>query len=42
MGQLVALFGSTGDLIVSVVNGSAAEALGAKVGDRIEAKRLLE
>ncbi len=35
-GELVALFGSTGNLIVSVVNGSAAEALDAKLGDRIE------
>jgi S-adenosyl-L-methionine hydrolase (adenosine-forming) len=41
-GELVALFGSTGNLIVSVVNGSAAEALGAKVGDRIGAERLSE
>ena len=41
-GELVALFGSTGDLIVSVVNGSAAEALAAKVGDRCEAGRLAE
>jgi len=35
-GELAALFGSTGNLIVSVVNGSAAETLGAKVGDRFE------
>jgi S-adenosylmethionine hydrolase len=35
-GALVALYGSTGNLIVSVVNGSAAQALGAKVGDPIE------
>lgn len=36
-GALVALYGSTGNLIVSVVNGSAAEQLNAKVGDRVEA-----
>ena len=41
-GELAALFGSTGNLIVSVVNGSAAEALGAKVGDRFEVERLVE
>lgn len=35
-GEVVALLGSTGNLIVSVVNGSAAEKLGARVGDRIE------
>lgn len=35
-GNLVALFGSTGNLIVSVVNGSAAERLQARVGDSIE------
>jgi S-adenosylmethionine hydrolase len=35
-GELVALFGSTGNLIVSVVNGSAAARLGAKVGDVVE------
>lgn len=38
-GELVALFGSTGNLIVSVVNGSAADALGAKAGDRFEVER---
>jgi S-adenosyl-L-methionine hydrolase (adenosine-forming) len=32
-GALVTLFGSTGNLIVSVVDGSAAESLHAKVGD---------
>jgi S-adenosylmethionine hydrolase len=32
-GSLVALFSSTGDLIISVVNGSAAEQLGGEVGD---------
>jgi len=35
-GELVALFGSTGSLIVSEVNGSAALRLGAKVGDPVE------
>lgn len=35
-GELVALFGSTGNLIVSVVNGNAAERLGTVVGDPIE------
>ncbi len=37
VGELVALLGSTGNLIVSVVNGSAAQKLGAKVGDPFEA-----
>jgi S-adenosylmethionine hydrolase len=37
VGELVALLGSTGNLIVSVVNGSAAQKLGVKVGDPIEA-----
>jgi S-adenosyl-L-methionine hydrolase (adenosine-forming) len=37
VGELIALFGSTGNLIVSVVNGSAAERLNAKVGDNFEA-----
>lgn len=32
-GELIALFSSTGILIVSVVNGSAADRLGVKVGD---------
>lgn len=36
-GEVVALYGSTGNLIVSVVNGSAAEWLGAKLGDRVDA-----
>jgi len=35
-GELVNLYGSTGSLIVSVVNGSAAQALGAQVGDPVE------
>lgn len=37
VGDLVALIGSTGNLIVSVVNGSAAAKLGIKIGDVIEA-----
>lgn len=37
VGELVALFGSTGNLIVSVVNGNAAQRLGVKVGDPFEA-----
>ncbi len=36
-GELIALFGSTGNLIVSVVNGDASARLGVKVGDTIEA-----
>ncbi len=36
-GELVALLGSTGNLIVSLVNGSAAARLNAKVGDPFEA-----
>jgi S-adenosylmethionine hydrolase len=36
VGELVALFGSTGSLIVSVVNGSAALRLKADFGDKIE------
>jgi S-adenosyl-L-methionine hydrolase (adenosine-forming) len=36
-GEVVALLGSTGNLIVSVVNGNAAVMLGVKVGDGIEA-----
>ena len=35
-GELVALYGSSGNLIVSVVNGSAAQRLRAEVGDRVE------
>jgi S-adenosylmethionine hydrolase len=34
-GSLVGLFSSTGDLIVSVVNGSASRELGGEVGDRV-------
>ena len=37
VGSLVALLGSTGNLIISVVNGNAAARLDAKVGDVIEA-----
>ncbi len=37
VGEIVALLGSTGNLIVSVVNGNAAVKLGVKVGDTIEA-----
>ena len=36
VGELIALMGSTGNLIVSVVNGSASERLGVKVGDSFE------
>ncbi|MGA7194780.1 MAG: SAM-dependent chlorinase/fluorinase [Anaerolineales bacterium] len=36
-GEVVALLGSTGNLIVSMVNGNAAANLGFKVGDGIEA-----
>lgn len=35
-GSLVALFGSTGNLIVAVVNGSAAERLGIAAGDPVQ------
>lgn len=35
-GEVIALLGSTGNLIVSVVNGSAAQELAAKVGDAFE------
>ncbi len=38
VGEVVALLGSTGNLIVSVVNGSAASRLGAGVGDRLTVK----
>jgi hypothetical protein len=37
VGDVIALFGSTGNLIVSVVNGNAAQKLGARVGDAFEA-----
>lgn len=35
-GELIALLGSTGNLGVSIVNGSAVEKLGSKVGDLVE------
>lgn len=35
-GELIALLGSTGNLVISVVNGSAAARLNARVGDRIQ------
>lgn len=35
-GELVALFGSTGSLIVSVVNGNAAVQLNARIGDPVQ------
>lgn len=37
VGELIALLGSTGNLIVSVVNGSAQERLNVKIGDSFEA-----
>lgn len=37
-GELIALIGSSGDLILSVVNGSAAERLGCRVGDEVEVR----
>jgi S-adenosylmethionine hydrolase len=36
VGELIALIGSTGNLIVSVVNGSASERLAAKLDDLVE------
>lgn len=41
-GELIALFGSSDDLVVAVVNGSAAARLGAAVGDPIEVVREAE
>jgi S-adenosylmethionine hydrolase len=35
-GEVVALLGSTGNLVVSVVNGDAASALAVRIGDRFE------
>ncbi|HET7010720.1 MAG TPA: SAM-dependent chlorinase/fluorinase [Anaerolineales bacterium] len=35
-GELIALYGSTGDLVVALVNGNAAQRLGAVVGDPVE------
>jgi S-adenosyl-L-methionine hydrolase (adenosine-forming) len=37
-GELVILYGSTGSLIISEVNGSAENRLGAKVGDEVEVR----
>lgn len=37
VGELIALMGSTGNLIVSVVNGSAAERVNVKIGDPFDA-----
>jgi len=39
-GEVVALFGSTGDLIISMVNGNAGQKLNAKVGDPVEVLRV--
>lgn len=36
VGELVALIGSTGNLGIAVVNGSAQQRLGTKVRDRVE------
>jgi len=36
MGELIALIGSTGNLGIAVVNGSAVQLLGTKVGDAVE------
>jgi S-adenosylmethionine hydrolase len=36
VGELVVLFGSTGNLIICEVNGNAASRLGVKVGERVE------
>lgn len=41
VGELIALYGSTGNLIVSIVNGSAQAALHAEVGDPVEVEKLL-
>jgi S-adenosylmethionine hydrolase len=38
-GELIALYGSTGDLGVAVVNGNAAQRLGVAVGDPVEVVR---
>jgi S-adenosylmethionine hydrolase len=37
VGALVALYGSNGNLIISVVNGNAAQQLGVQIGDQVEA-----
>jgi S-adenosylmethionine hydrolase len=36
IGELIALLGSTGNLAISVVNGSAVHRLDAKIGDTVE------
>jgi len=36
VGELIALLGSTGNLAISIVNGSAAQKLGTKVGEAVE------
>ncbi|RPI79946.1 MAG: hypothetical protein EHM41_23445 [Chloroflexi bacterium] len=36
IGELIVLYGSTGNLIVSVVNGNAARVLGVRPGDKVE------
>ena len=41
-GELIALYGSTGDVVVALVNGSAAGRLGAAVGDPVEVVRRLD
>lgn len=38
-GELIALYGSNGNLIISTVNGSAAKRLGANIGDLVEVIR---
>lgn len=40
LGELIALYGSTGNLIISIVNGSAAEYIGAEVGDAVTVELL--
>jgi hypothetical protein len=35
-GELIALYGSTGSLLVAVVNGSASQRLNTKVGEEVE------
>jgi S-adenosyl-L-methionine hydrolase (adenosine-forming) len=41
-GELMALYGSTGSLIISEVNGSAAARLNAKIGDQVEIEYLTQ
>jgi len=40
IGDLIILYGSTGSLIVSLVNGSAAQRLNARVGDPVEVREI--